>query len=251
MRALVLSGGGAHGAYQVGVLKALSERSEEDYQLVCGISVGALNAAFLAQYKVGDMGKAVSDLAAFWRSLNTGKIYRKRTFGLLSALWNPSVFDSSPLQSMVRGMYDGERIRASGRSMRVGAVCWETGEYRSVDENTDPLVEWILASSSYPAFFSPVQIDGLNWSDGGLRNVTPISDAFECGARHVDAIVCENTAQRSLVRREAEHHRLLRARVFRGDEGACTKRSAGRWRNEQVREGRCSVRSVLRAGHRA
>jgi predicted acylesterase/phospholipase RssA len=193
MRALVLSGGGAHGAYQVGVLRALVEGGIEDYKLICGISVGALNAAFLAQYPIGQLDKAVNELAKFWRGINTKSIYNTRTFGVLSALWSESVFDSRPLQKMVRSMFDGQKIQESGRLLRIGAVCWETGEYRSVTEATEPLVEWILASSSYPVFFLPVEIDGLAWSDGGLRHVTPIEDAFSTGAREIDAIVCENT----------------------------------------------------------
>lgn len=193
MRALVLSGGGSHGAYQVGVLRALAEANVEDYKLICGVSVGALNAGFLAQYPVGEFEQAVNDLAKFWRGLTTRSIYKTRTLGMLSALWNPSVFDSRPLQKLVRGMYNAERIEQSGKLLRIGAVCWETGEYRSVSEQSHPLVEWILASASYPVFFQPIRIDGLNWSDGGLRNVTPIADALESGATEADVIVAENT----------------------------------------------------------
>jgi NTE family protein len=193
MKALVLSGGGSHGAYQVGVLRALAEARCEDYRLICGVSVGALNAAFLAQHEFGELEYAVDELAKFWRTITTKSIYRTRTLGVLSALWNPSVFDSRPLQKLVRGMFDAGKIEASGKLLRLGAVCWETGEYRSVNERTEPLVEWILASSSYPVFFLPIKIDGLNWSDGGLRHVTPIADAFEAGATEIDAIVCEDT----------------------------------------------------------
>jgi predicted acylesterase/phospholipase RssA len=193
MRALALSGGGAHGAYQVGVLRAIAEAGSADYKLLCGVSVGSLNAAFLAQHPFGDLAAAVDALSKFWRSINTKSIYRTRTLGVLSSLWNPSVFDSRPLQKLVRGMFDAKKIAESGRLLRIGCCCWETGEYRSVNEHADPLVEWILASSSYPVFFLPIRIDGLNWSDGGLRNVTPIADAFEVGATEIDAIVCEDT----------------------------------------------------------
>jgi len=193
MKALVLSGGGSHGAYQVGVLRAIAESGSVDYKLLCGVSVGALNAAFLAQYPLGRLTTAAGELAKFWRSIDTKAIYRTRTLGVLSALWNPSVFDSRPLQRLVRGMFDEKKIADSGKLLRIGCCCWETGEYRAVNEHTEPLVEWILASSSYPVFFLPIRIDGLNWSDGGLRNVTPIADAFEVGATEIDAVVCEDT----------------------------------------------------------
>ncbi len=64
MRALVLSGGGAKGAYEVGALKYLLLDKETQYDIICGVSVGALNASFLSMYPLGQEKVAYQNLGA-------------------------------------------------------------------------------------------------------------------------------------------------------------------------------------------
>jgi NTE family protein len=192
MRALVLSGGGAKGAYQVGVLKRWIFEEKRQYDIVCGISVGALNAAALCQSKSTDFEESYEYLSGVWDRVENRKI-RKWWFGwYLAALWKSSVYDSTPLEEWVHEELDHTKIESSGRRLRVGAVNWNTGEYFVANENTPSLDKWVSASASYPGFFKPVKIDGDEWTDGGVRNVTPLGDAIKAGAHEIDVITVSN-----------------------------------------------------------
>lgn len=192
MRALVLSGGGAKGAYQVGVLKRWLLEEGREYEIVCGVSVGALNAAALSQAKLWDPRKAYEYLDGVWNRVENEKI-RRWWFGWwLAALWKPSVYDSTPLEKWVQSELDQNLIRASGRRVRVGAVNLETGEYVTATERRADFTKWVLASASFPAFFKPVSIEGTEWTDGGVRNVAPLGEAIREGATEIDVIMCSN-----------------------------------------------------------
>jgi len=191
MRALVLSGGGCKGAYQVGALSYLLGQLGRRYSILCGVSVGALNAAFLAQFASGEEKQASAQLEALWAPLDTPSIYRKwPVFGEAAAIWKSSVYDSTPLQRLVRTKLDAGKVRNSGKKLRVGAVSLNSGEYRVFAEDHPNLVEGVIASSAFPVMFAPVLIEGQLWTDGGVREVTPIQAAIDLGADTIDAIVC-------------------------------------------------------------
>ena len=195
MRALVLSGGGSKGAYQVGVLKKWMGEEERDYDIVCGVSVGALNSAGLAMVPKGQPKDAVAWLESFWRDHVTGNnaIYRGwRPFGALESLWKPSIYDSSPLIQLITKTIDPKKVAACGRQVRVGAVCLDTGEYRYGTQDDPNFASWVLASSAYPVFFTPINIEGKLWSDGGIKRVTPLGMAIQLGADEIDVIMCDN-----------------------------------------------------------
>lgn len=195
MKALVLSGGGAKGAYQVGVLKRWMGDHEIDYDIMCGVSVGALNVAGLARIPKGQSRKAIQELENFWLTKITGtKSIHKRwcPFGALHALWLKSVYNSSPLIKLVKESLDLSTVMKNGRKISVGAVCLETGEHRYVDETDPNFSDWILASSSYPVFLKPIEIEGKHWSDGGVVNVTPLGKAIELGATEIDIVICSD-----------------------------------------------------------
>jgi NTE family protein len=192
MRALVLSGGGARGAYQIGALRRLLVEERREYEILAGVSVGALNAAFLAHAPMGQIADRFAELEKLWAGLETSRIYRKRPGGEAAGLWSLSIFDSSPLVELVTKTIEPARVRASGRKLRVGAVNLETGEYRSATETDPRLGWWVLASSSFPVFFLPIKIDGQLWTDGGVRNVTPLAEAIRLGADRIDVVICSN-----------------------------------------------------------
>lgn len=194
MRALCLSGGGSKGAFQVGALRRLMIDEGRDYELMTGVSVGALNIAGLAMTPLGDPVKAATWLEDFWRTrVSPDRIYKRWfPFGRLHALWEQSIYNSKPLHELVHAYYMHDLIVQGGRRLSVGAVCMDTGEHRYV-EHTDPnFIDWVLASSSYPVFFKPVEIEGKLWSDGGLKRVTPIAEAIKMGADEIDVIVTYN-----------------------------------------------------------
>jgi len=193
MRALVLSGGAAKGSFITGILHKWILEDNLDYEIMCGISVGAINAACLAQSPMGNIKESFLKLEAFWNSLTTKQVYKSWfLFGKVASLWKTSVFNTQPLIDKIRKELDVNAVANSGRLLRVGAVCWETGEYKLGTEKDANLAEWVLASAAFPVFMKPIFIDGKWWTDGGARNVTPIGDAIRLGATEIDVIMCSN-----------------------------------------------------------
>ena len=193
MKALVLSGGAVKGAYQVGVLKKWMLEEGRDYEIMCGVSVGALNVSGLAQLPLGQPKAAFEKMLKTWEQINTSSVYKQWfPFGLVSAFWKTSAFDSQPLIDYIHKTLDVNAVKSSGRIVRVGAVCLDTGEQRFGTENDSNLADWVLASSSYPIFLKPIEIEGKLWSDGGIANVTPLGEAIRLGATEIDVIMCSN-----------------------------------------------------------
>ncbi len=197
-RALVLAGGGSKGAFQVGVLQRLMGDQQNDYELLCGTSVGAINAAYLAQAPLGQPRQAIAKLRAEWDTVNTDKV-RKRwfPFGRVEAFFKTSVYDSEPVQKWIRSGLDPAAVRSSGRRLRIVAVSFGTGESFVANEGTANLLEWVIASSAFPVMFTPVSIGGDLWTDGGLRSVTPLGEAIRAGADDIDVVLCSDPFAKS------------------------------------------------------
>lgn len=188
-RALVLSGGGSRGAYQVGAIQHLLGECAIDYDIITGISVGALNGSYLSMFKRGDGYSAARGLLDVWKQVSDRAIYKKWFAGRLAALWRPSVYNSKPLQKLVEQTLDTQLMRSSGKKLIVGAVSMTTGRYRTWNESDEDVVDAVKASSAFPGMFLPVEIDGEVWVDGGIREVAPVNDAIQAGATHIDVIL--------------------------------------------------------------
>jgi NTE family protein len=106
-------------------------------------------------------------------------------------LWKPSISNSQPLHKFIRKHLDTDKIRTSGRQLRVGATGLNGGTYTTWTERDEDLVEGVLASSAFPAFMLPVKTRGQWWIDGGVRDVTPLADAIKLGATEIDVIMCD------------------------------------------------------------
>jgi NTE family protein len=198
MRALVLSGGSSKGAYHVGAINHLLGNLQVEYDLLFGISVGAINSAFLSLFKIGEEVTASEELTRQWLSVDNNKIYKPwKVFGKLASLWKPSIFDSTPLQNWLKKDISRDRIIDSGRRILVGAVSLTSGNYKLFDKTHPNFVDAIIASSSYPGLFLPTEIDGELYSDGGLKTQVPISEAIASGADEIDVIVCYPEKNRS------------------------------------------------------
>lgn len=190
MKALVLSGGGSRGAYQVGVLQRWMLDEGRDYDILCGVSVGALNSAVLGQAPLGKPEAAYTKLLALWDKVENRSIWRHWLIPYVGVLWHRSVLNSKPLIEWVREDSDLAAVRASGRQVRVGAVNLNTEEIRMVGQEDDLFDEFVYASASFPFFFLPREIEGQEWTDGGVRNVTPIGEAIKLGATEIDVVLC-------------------------------------------------------------
>lgn len=191
MRALVLSGGGSKGAWQLGILKKWMKEQKRDYQILAGVSVGALTVAGLAQFPLGQPEEAIDNVIKLWlEKVETKNVYRRwYPFGRLHALWLKSVYDSQPLIDLVHQNFSHQKVLESGKQVAVGAVCLNDGEHRYVRESDPHFVDWVLASSSFPIFLKPVEIEGRLWSDGGIKSVTPLGQAIKMGADEIDVLI--------------------------------------------------------------
>jgi len=195
VRALVLAGGGARGAWEAGFLNHLMGVLGYSYDVLCGISVGALNAAFLAQFDVSKPPSiSANELTAMWRKFGQRDVYKSWPWytvlwGFLRGRRPQSVYDSRPLHATTRGVLDAALIANSGHKLCIGAVELSSGEYRAWRESMSDIVEGVLASSAVPALFCPVEVDGLLYVDGGVRNMTPLGAAISMGATHIDVLM--------------------------------------------------------------
>lgn len=194
MRGLVLSGGGANGAFEVGALQHIIGEKKIHYDVICGVSVGALNGSILAQYPEGQEEASMEHLSNIWEQVNRDSDIYKKWYGgwlwHLPALWKRSIYCTAPLQKIVHEHVNEARFRTSDKQLFIGAVCLNTGEYKVWDKSSPDITEAILASSSFPVFFEPVQINHKWYTDGGLRDITPIKAAIDAGCTRIDVIQC-------------------------------------------------------------
>jgi NTE family protein len=190
MKALVLSGGGAKGAFQNGAINHLFGDLRIQYDILCGISSGAVNSGFLAQFAHGQEQEAAHKMHQLWSSLNTNSIYKRwQPFGRWHALWKSSFFDSSPLLFLIKKEINLERIRAAGKNVSIGALSISSGKYAVFTQNDDDFVDAVAASASFPGMLCPVKIRDQLWCDGGIQEHTPIKMAIDLGATDVDVIM--------------------------------------------------------------
>jgi len=189
--ALVLSGGSRFGAWQVGAAKRLYEKGLKP-KIFCGVSVGGLNGAFLAQYdhEVSAL-QAVHDLAERWQQTTTRNVWRHHIpFGYLHLPWKKSPYDSKPLRRLIRQWFDPVLVEAAGNELYLGAVSLQSGRYHVFGlDHVDPHA--VLAASAANAMFEPVELPTGLCADGGLVCATPLRAAFKSGATRVYVVLTE------------------------------------------------------------
>jgi len=192
MRALVLSGGASKGAYEVGALKYLIKDLGIKYDILCGVSVGALNVSHISMYSKEDQIIALDNLINVWTNISTPAV-RKNWFPFreLSFFWKSSLYNSQPLIDLVHKNLNLETIRKSGIKVAVGSTCLNSTDYKAFTQDDDNFIEGVLASASYPTGLLPITIDNKLYSDGGLRHVIPIQEAIDFGADDIDIIACQ------------------------------------------------------------
>ncbi|MCP3954134.1 MAG: patatin-like phospholipase family protein [Desulfobacterales bacterium] len=181
-RALILSGGGARGAFQVGVWEYLQEKGW-DPDLICGTSVGAINAVAIGS------GMPLEKLMHIWKTLNRRKAYHLkllRFFGyaLFGHTFKP-LMDTAPLRTTIANALDLEALRRSPRDIIITAVNMLTSQVSLFDQQAIE-VEHVMASSAMPLLFPWQMIDGQPHWDGGVMVNTPLFPALEQG---VDEII--------------------------------------------------------------
>jgi NTE family protein len=181
----VYSGGGSRGDYHIGFVRRRAELGD-DPQVVTGVSVGALVAAFIAQYPVGQFPEAAKNLETLFDSVETSDIWKRWfPFGKLHGIHKPSFLNSEPLRELIDEKLDARAVNKSNRWLRIGATSLTSGQYKIFGGDFVPLKKAVEASAAFPAMFRPVRIGGEWYTDGGVRTVTPIQSAIDAGATHI------------------------------------------------------------------
>ena len=189
--ALCLSGGGSKGAWECGVIKYLAEQGLE-FDCFAGTSVGAINAAFLAQYK--NLLEGVAALEAQWRAVDDSKIRKpwNRVFGDFAAIDHESIYDSSPLWDWISSLIVPARVSGSGKALRVVSTSLSSGQ-KHVASEADPHIDIrVQASSAFPIAFRNVHYDSQRWCDGGIRSNTPLGAAIDSGATDITVVMAHD-----------------------------------------------------------
>lgn len=187
-RALVLAGGGARGAYQVGMLQELVLNKRLDFQIIRGVSVGALNAAFLSQAPTGtdsisELKKKVNDLDNLWRNeiKDNYSVYADRGGFAGIVAGADSLYSLKPLQTLISKHVNLHNLINSGRDFKVGTVSLVSGRYKEWQPKDNHFIEKLIASASIPVVFPYIDLKDEEeiLVDGGVRNISPLSSVFE------------------------------------------------------------------------
>lgn len=236
---LVLSGGGARAAYQVGALRAIAsmlpQRARNPFAVICGTSAGAINAASLAS-NADRFDRAVARLARTWGNLNSRQVYRTDLRAAIRCLLRSlalllpargrrspavSLLDCTPLATLLGNLIDFTRIRHMIAAGHLRALCVTASSYKSGDsisffEGDGRHEPWrrarrvgrraeigpahVLASCALPFAFPVVPIDHEFFGDGSMNQLAPISPALHLGA---DRVMVIGVGSGSLEEREA------------------------------------------------
>ncbi|MCE2029193.1 patatin-like phospholipase family protein [Sessilibacter corallicola] len=230
-RALVLSGGGARAAYQVGVLRAVSEiagsSSQPHFPIICGTSAGAINALALACH-AGNFQRSVSDLYTIWNNLSVEKVIQSGWIDMAKGVRrvagsfltqgisdsNPiALFDNSPLRSLIQSHINFSNLNRAIKANRLEAVsitamAYGSGESISFFQGRSEISKWrkfhqvgvptelnadhLLASSAIPGIFPTVNIEGVYYGDGAIRQLSPLNTALHLGASKIFVVGVSN-----------------------------------------------------------
>jgi len=222
--ALILSGGGARAAYQVGSLRAIAHivgrHKRSPFPVICGTSAGAINAAMLAVH-ADDFRRGVARLLRLWRKLRIADVYLSDMPSLsrLGLRWLAAVatgrkapanamsmLDNSPLRKLIEREIDFSRIAQRTRdgdltALTINATSYRNGQsvtfiqgagheqrwvrVRRHAELTAIGVDHLMASIAIPFIFPAARIGDDYFMDGSVRQIAPLAPALHLGARRL------------------------------------------------------------------
>jgi NTE family protein len=222
--ALVLAGGGARAAYQVGVLRAIADWLPEDtpcpFEVLVGTSAGAINAASLAA-RSPSLREAVATLERVWSGFSVDQVFDVDNLSMVRAglhwllamasggwlLPAPrSLFDTEPLRELLAREIPFERIpenvqKGPLRALAVATTSYSSGRAVAFFDAPAELAEWrrvrragvrravdidvLMATAAIPFMFPAAQIDGEYFGDGAMRQLAPLSPAVHLGANRM------------------------------------------------------------------
>ena len=221
---VVLSGGGARAAYQIGVLRGvariLGRSSANPFSVISGTSAGAINAATLATH-ADSFRRGTARLTRLWRNIEVSSVYRAdlatvSTHGMrwLSAVLiggrgpqrAASMFDNAPLGRLLKrelalSLVQKRIAEGQLRALAINATSYTTGHAVSFFDGAPSIVPWqrtrrrgeratirtehLLASTAIPFIFPAVRVGSEYYADGSMRQTAPLSAALHLGARRL------------------------------------------------------------------
>lgn len=231
---LLLTGGGARAAYQIGVLKAVAEivpaGSDCPFRVISGTSAGGVAAVALAS-RMGDFRGAVAGLEQVWANFRVEQVFRADTVSMLRAglhwllsfvssglLLPPpkSLLDNTPLRQLLARSLSFRGVRrciAQGRlhALAICATGFTSGRSIAFFEGAREIAEWervasygqrtrltlghLMGSLSIPFLFPAVPLQGEYFGDGAMRQTNPLSPAIHLGA---DRLLVVGVRQRGI-----------------------------------------------------
>jgi NTE family protein len=250
-RALILSGGGARAAYQVGVLKALAQivpKTEPNpFQIICGTSAGAINAAKIAS-EADDFHQAVVGLENIWGNLTSAHVHQvdyrsvlKSIIKIFVSLFHSgiakgkplSLFDNRPLAFLLKRSIDMSRLNKMItehhlHALSINALGYSTGQNIAFFQGHESIKSWskarrlglrtqlqlkhLMASTAIPAVFPSVRINREFFGDGAVRQSAPLSIPLKMGADKIMVIGVSGNAA-GIERLQTDHSPSI-AQVF-------------------------------------
>ena len=210
-RALVLSGGNAFGAFQVGALKYLLDQNPSvSWDVIAGVSVGALNGTMMALDRF-------EELERIWLEISNDKVYKGEADiegfrGKCRVMWREltkeSLLDNSPLEQTLTKIFDTRDIinhlSEKDRKLFIGVVSLVDGKYYAVQpgqftKRPEDFRAAVLASTAIPMYWPPVDLISLDDGtiikqavDGGVRNKSPLGDVMTESPEEVVVINCDS-----------------------------------------------------------
>ena len=222
--AIVMTGGGARAAYQIGVLKAITELlpagAPSPFSIICGTSAGAINAASLAA-KSDHFRNAVRRMHFVWSNFTSDQVFRTDIFGIIKTggHWMLSMMlgglgkhspiyllDRTPLRKLLEkyidsGMFQMAIDKNILHALSINATGYSSHQSVSFYHGQSSIKNWnraqrlgissritvdhLMASSAIPFLFSPVKLNREFFSDGSIRQTAPISPALHLGADRI------------------------------------------------------------------
>jgi NTE family protein len=229
--ALVLPGGGARAAYQIGVMRALGEllpgKAANPFAIVAGTSAGAINATQVAIH-ANRFRIAVGNLERVWRNFQVDQVFDADTLTMMRSGLNwmlalfsggfllpppKSLFDNTPLRELLKANFDFSRIGQSIADGHLEALAISAAGYTSarsvsffqagadkrawarVRHAGEPALitlDHLMASVAVPFLFPPVLMGEEYFGDGSMRQATPFSPAIHLGADRILVIATRN-----------------------------------------------------------
>ena len=222
--ALLLSGGGARAAYQVGVLKAVSELlpkgCHNPFPIICGTSAGSINTVALAS-NASNFQLGVKRIASVWSNFELHHVFYSDAKNLLKRIshwawsnlgpgtWHKgpsSILDNGPLRKLLNEHIDFNKISTSIENGELHAYCltacsYTSGESTTFFDGSSEIENWLrthregirekmsidhlMASSAIPVIFPSIKIGHEHFGDGSMRQISPISPALHLGAEKI------------------------------------------------------------------